>query len=254
MIKLLRKIRQELFAKGKVSQYLLYASGEIILVVIGILIALGINNKNQERLNREVEQNYLMGLQEEFHTSRAKLVELISVNRESYLGARKILELIAKKDESPSEKQFSQLLYNTFSSDISFNPNNSLLNEMVSSGSLRNISNTDLRILLTNWISTLEDISRQEGELSIQREKVLDMIRTDKNSLRTILMEAGVYDELELPARRHDTSNLSLLNSNEFENNILMFILASYATEEAHYNPLMQDLERILELIAKSIH
>ncbi|WP_430468011.1 hypothetical protein [Winogradskyella ouciana] len=49
MIKFFRKIRQNLLNKNKVGKYLLYAVGEIILVVIGILIALSINNKNEER-------------------------------------------------------------------------------------------------------------------------------------------------------------------------------------------------------------
>jgi len=53
MIKFFRKIRQNLLTKNKFSKYILYAIGEIILVVIGILIAIGINNRNQERINEE---------------------------------------------------------------------------------------------------------------------------------------------------------------------------------------------------------
>src|SRR6056297_3604459 len=47
MIKFFRRIRQKLLAENKFSKYLLYAIGEIILVVIGILIALSINNWNE---------------------------------------------------------------------------------------------------------------------------------------------------------------------------------------------------------------
>ena len=49
MIKFFRKIRQKLLIENKLSKYLLYAIGEILLVVIGIMIALYVNNKNQER-------------------------------------------------------------------------------------------------------------------------------------------------------------------------------------------------------------
>ncbi|WP_243472116.1 DUF6090 family protein [Winogradskyella sp. MH6] len=66
MIKFFRKIRQNLLSEnppagraGKFSKYLLYAVGEIVLVVIGILIALQINNKNQERINRDYELTML---------------------------------------------------------------------------------------------------------------------------------------------------------------------------------------------------
>ncbi|MEH6779908.1 DUF6090 family protein, partial [Maribacter arcticus] len=49
MIKFFRRIRQQLLTENKFSKYLLYAIGEIILVVIGILIALSINNWNENR-------------------------------------------------------------------------------------------------------------------------------------------------------------------------------------------------------------
>ncbi|MEJ2114156.1 MAG: hypothetical protein P8X62_10865 [Flavobacteriaceae bacterium] len=49
MIKFFNKIRQRLLSESKLSQYLVYAIGEIILVVIGILIALQVNNWNNER-------------------------------------------------------------------------------------------------------------------------------------------------------------------------------------------------------------
>lgn len=249
MIKFFRKIRRRLLSENKVSKYLIYALGEIILVVIGILIALAINNANQKRLTEKNEHTYLIGLKKEFETSKLKLNELIAVNEKTYQGAKKIFEHTAKRAEPLSEEIFSRLLYNTFSVDISFNPNNSLLQEMINSGNLKNLSDTALRIHLTNWMATLEDISRQEAELGIQRENILNMFRTDTYSLRTIFGHAGVYADLGLPHTETGVSNLELLNSTEFENNILMFILTSYATEKAHYLPLMQDLDAILKLI-----
>ena len=62
MIKFFRKIRQDLLSKGKTGKYFKYAVGEIILVVIGILIALGINNLNQNRINNEKQIEYLIGI------------------------------------------------------------------------------------------------------------------------------------------------------------------------------------------------
>jgi len=59
VIKFLRKIRQRLLSENKFSKYLLYALGEIILVVIGILIALQINNWNEERKNKIQELKIL---------------------------------------------------------------------------------------------------------------------------------------------------------------------------------------------------
>ncbi|MEN2282966.1 DUF6090 family protein [Algoriphagus sp. SE2] len=52
MISLFRKIRQKLLSQNRVTRYLIYALGEILLVVIGILIALTINNWNTNRPER----------------------------------------------------------------------------------------------------------------------------------------------------------------------------------------------------------
>jgi hypothetical protein len=59
MIKFFRKIRQELMEKNKTSMYLKYAVGEIVLVVVGILIALQINNWNESRKLEVQELNFL---------------------------------------------------------------------------------------------------------------------------------------------------------------------------------------------------
>ena len=49
MIKFFRKIRHQLLSENRVSKYILYAIGEIVLVVVGILIALQINNWNENK-------------------------------------------------------------------------------------------------------------------------------------------------------------------------------------------------------------
>ncbi len=58
MIKFFRKIRQKTLTESKFGKYLIYAIGEIILVVIGILIALSINNQNESRKNQKLVSIY----------------------------------------------------------------------------------------------------------------------------------------------------------------------------------------------------
>lgn len=72
MIKFFRKIRYDLMEKNKTGKYLKYAIGEIILVVIGILIALQINNWSNDIQNRDTENEYLLSLQTEFKTNIKK--------------------------------------------------------------------------------------------------------------------------------------------------------------------------------------
>ena len=59
MIQFFRKIRENLLKENRFSKYLIYALGEIVLVVIGILIALSLNNRNEQQKNHE---NFLLEL------------------------------------------------------------------------------------------------------------------------------------------------------------------------------------------------
>jgi len=70
--------------QNKFTKYLLYAIGEIVLVVIGILIALTINNWNNERIVLNEEQIILKGLKVEMISNIEKLKEYIEYNRLSY--------------------------------------------------------------------------------------------------------------------------------------------------------------------------
>ncbi|QIE57998.1 hypothetical protein G5B37_03740 [Rasiella rasia] len=80
MIKFFRKIRQKLISENKFSKYLLYAIGEIVLVVIGILIALQINNWNEQQ---KVKSNEI-ALLKTFKRSLEKDLENIDSNIEEF--------------------------------------------------------------------------------------------------------------------------------------------------------------------------
>ena len=249
MLKVFNQIRKDLIKRKKVEQYLLYALGEIILVVIGILIALWINNLNEERILRDRESRYLIGLRNEFQSNKHRLMALLEQNQRNYEGAQKIVALIANKD-IVEESEFSQVMYLTFAGDIAFNANNSVLIEMINSGSLKDVRNISLRKQLTTWMATLDDIRRQEEDLKLQREKVLDIMRTENYSLRTLLDQSGIsVSELQIPERTSHKSNLALLESTSFENNVLMFMLTTLATGQNHYEPLLADIDTILDLI-----
>ena len=84
MIKFFRKIRQKLLTENKFTKYLIYAIGEIVLVVIGILIALQINNWNETRQIKKVEQEILYVLLEDLNSAKSYSAQYIE-NEQSYL-------------------------------------------------------------------------------------------------------------------------------------------------------------------------
>ncbi len=231
---------------------MIYAIGEIILIVIGILIAMGINNWNQNRLDFRKEQFYLNGLKTEFEASHAKLKTLIEVNRMNFENSKQIAGFITEENSTISEKELSVLLYNAFSFEIAYNPNNSLLNELINSGKLENISSGELRKHLTSWASFIQSTHNQEKALREQRERTLDIFREGKGSIKTILDDSGITKKAGLSRSIDYKSNLLVIRSTEFENNLLMFILTAMSTEAEHYQPLLEEIETILDLIQKA--
>ncbi|OEK04974.1 hypothetical protein [Roseivirga misakiensis] len=81
MINVLRKIRHNLLSKNSFLKYLLYLTGEIVLVIVGILIALNINNRNEERKNEEKVKATLLQIQQELEIDINKATELIEYYR-----------------------------------------------------------------------------------------------------------------------------------------------------------------------------
>ncbi|WP_179318591.1 hypothetical protein [Winogradskyella helgolandensis] len=76
MIKFFRHIRQQLLSENKFSKYVLYAIGEIVLVIIGILIALAINENAKDKNNLELRDLYIIQLEDEANRNLNRLKEL----------------------------------------------------------------------------------------------------------------------------------------------------------------------------------
>ena len=81
MIKFFRNIRRRLLRKNRFTRYLIYAIGEIILVVIGILIALQINNWNEDRQNRKLERGLMKDLITDLKNALRLIEEVIDRNQ-----------------------------------------------------------------------------------------------------------------------------------------------------------------------------
>ena len=91
MIKFFRKIRQRLLNEGKASKYLVYAIGEIILVVIGILIALQVNNWNEIRKSRSEETKLLKEMKAALVSDLDDIIANIDEHEEAYKSCEIIL-------------------------------------------------------------------------------------------------------------------------------------------------------------------
>lgn len=92
MINFFRKIRQRLLTESKFGKYLIYAIGEIALVMMGILLALQVNNWNQQRKDKVTEQKLLSALQEDLLVNINRLKADIIIEQRSINQANKIIK------------------------------------------------------------------------------------------------------------------------------------------------------------------
>ncbi|MBT8298527.1 MAG: hypothetical protein KJO52_09350 [Maribacter sp.] len=150
MIKFFRKIRQNLISEGKFQKYLKYALGEIILVVIGILIALQINNwnirKSQQSEIREIAHSLVNDLEEDIKMFDKRKKQMIMISRRIDSLSNYVVD---KEIDQISNLDFICLSWNLLY--MPFNWNRATLDQMKNSGSLKYIKNDTLIKKISNY-------------------------------------------------------------------------------------------------------
>ena len=99
MLIFFRKIRQKLLAENRLSKYLIYAVGEIFLVVIGILIALQVNNWNEQRKLENTGREYVHEIYKELKTERSNIDSILSSLTTQYKGTEHVLSVIESENK-----------------------------------------------------------------------------------------------------------------------------------------------------------
>ena len=194
MIKFFRKIRQRLLTENKFSKYLLYAIGEIVLVVIGILIALQINNWNAEKKIEKEEIGILSNLLESLLS--AKEQSDIEIFNENQLSASLLIVLNKNSNKN-------KLSINTISDSLVYNilwnsnPNLPVLNsytDIKTTGKISIVTNRKIRESFTNLELTLTGLnSLINDRLTLQQMRIDDIIVNDVNFVRLLkIMEPGI--------------------------------------------------------------
>ncbi len=170
MIKFFSKIRQKLLSGNKFSTYLLYAIGEIVLVVIGILIAIQVNNHYEKKKERSKEQAYLKEINLDFKSNKEQLDSIIAYNKVSLHAGRRLQEILKKFDaDNPKITAGNRKLadsigyYNNLAwRNKSFNPKNGTVEALLNSSSFDLITNDTLRRNLISWRDVLGDYLEEE--------------------------------------------------------------------------------------------
>jgi len=103
MFLFLRRIRHALVEKGAFRRYLAYALGEIVLVVVGILIALQLDSWNDSRLDRVQEREYLTSMLEDLAVDARRIDQAVAGNTILLAGLDDLLALLSE----PAERVFA---------------------------------------------------------------------------------------------------------------------------------------------------
>lgn len=160
MLKFLRKIRKKLLDNGDLKKYLLYASGEIILVVVGILIALQINNWNQKRANKKLEVQYYQSMKSQLNEDMVDLLGNIYYNQELLDQFSYAKSLLTQKDKSKMDTlakiTYSMIYY------ADFRRKSSIYQTLVNSGEIKHISNHKIIEALQSLEETYSYMDRIE--------------------------------------------------------------------------------------------
>jgi hypothetical protein len=149
--------------KNKTGKYLKYAFGEIVLVVIGILIALSINSWNENRQLKQIEKTSILALLSEFESNKSTIESCESLISQMRLYGDSIRVQLGPQKSNLEIKQVNYWFYELGSTKrckISID----VLKDILSSGNLNIISNEEIRIGISKWSSVLNDFEREENE------------------------------------------------------------------------------------------
>jgi len=167
MIKFFRKIRRDLLSEGKVGKYFKYAIGEIILVVIGILIALQINSWNQNKQNTNLELEYLKGICNNLENDLNELENLFKSDS-TRLNAYTLLVKNFNSGIAKSQKIDVIKSYYVVGSDIWFEGQNVVFVDMQSSGKFSLIQSDSIKYAIQNYYRFFDEVIKQEDIYNAQ--------------------------------------------------------------------------------------
>jgi len=205
MIKIFRKIRQNLLMENKTGKYFKYAIGEIILVVIGILIALSINNWNENRKQKIKEIEILSSIQESLKRDKIDLESVIPSNNR----IRNSIDLLLNHMEKDLPYQDS-LKYHFFNSTTTWVANfqKSAFENLKSEG-INLISNKDLRKTIVEYYDAGIESSKWQSET--YRTIVINSFQNVLNTRFESFWDSNYNDLMQMMENEEDVNPVDII-------------------------------------------
>ncbi len=254
MIKFFRHIRKSLIEKKQMGKYFKYAIGEILLVVIGILLALQINNWNEQRKERNTELNLMTGLQNEFKLNLKKINSAVQTSQNNIDACFRITDIIRNKTLSQESKHVDSLL-GRLGIIATFDARRAVTDEIINSGKLDILKNDSLRVLISSWPAQLEEAKEDIGFTVDNYNHNLMPFLIDHFPLANAELTKNWEDEnIRMYTKpSHFTTNFTKLDLLKFENTIwhhkhnVDFILANDNDLKETINTILNAIDRALK-------
>lgn len=236
--------------ENRVLKYILYAIGEIVLVVIGILIALQINNNNEIRKSREKELHYLKNIKSDLQLNINEIQDYIHIRTRRIVSANKVIEHFEGKPLTDLD-EFNRNIINIYTWRKFYQINNTF-QELTNSGNLALISNDSIKNTLLNLETLYKKLKYEEEHFRYDAEvllyepsyKVLDLNPlVKKYTYQVSKGQAG--EDVELPRAKFELMLQDLSQKNGF-------VMAVY--EFGVMNIQLEEMKNISEKLIESIN
>ena len=219
--------------EGKTSKYLKYAVGEIVLVVIGILIALQINNWNNARLNKIAELNFYLNFKEQMVEDIHEIEDNVEYNNKYINQFKYAVQIIEKNDRSKLDS-LTQISMNLIKySDISRQVN--IYESLVNGGEIKLLKNTFIK----------EEIRKLE-ELYIYVSK-MEEIHKD-----VIVNEVAIALSDNFKLLTQEVLNADNLYTVKYQN-LLILIIGIMSEKDEVYHKSLEEIQTIIKYIDEEI-
>jgi len=239
--------------KNKTGKYLKYAVGEIILVVIGILIALSVNNWNQEKKDRQIGEDYLLRIHRDLVQDTINFRSIITNNNKLREDIKRLLVSIYAGVDNIEQVQNMSAIFDQALDQV-FAPNDNTYKGMASSGTLSLILNKELK---EEIIDLYSEYDQNKALLSSITEWMVSIATTLDTETDFLKFGAGVSDIFTTPEMLNEKDFAFLNNKEDPKFKILIRAISATAFNQnvhnAYYSKLISKCENVLKLIDQEL-
>lgn len=227
MVRFFRKIRQNLLSKSELSKYLFYAVGEIILVVIGILIALQINTWNQTKVDIKNEEKFLFEIKENLAEDLQKIDTLLLANKRKLISIDTAYHFLSLIDTQPMMGRKFSYQMPIITNLRLFKPTKVAFSNITATGKIDLLRSDPLRKEISRYYSD-NPLEGVQNQIKVTTQNLLDNVAhqmINKTMMKAVTkrdFDVIPITEMKIHKDPKVLSGLFVLTNKTMEHNILL--------------------------------